>query len=98
MDVLDAPAAFVAAILLLGFIGVSRRMDREETARGKANLSTNLAFWAFLLTAAYGVFFHLDHPFWGDVIASFVAGLIFLGLSVLAGAALRHLRGEQSQK
>lgn len=98
MDALDAPAAFVAAILLMSFIAVSRRMDREEGAWGKASLSTKIAFWLFLLTSAYGVFFHLDHPFWGDVIATFVAGLIFLGLSVLAGAALRHLRGEQSQK
>lgn len=98
MDALDAPAAFVAAILLVSFIAVSRGIDAAEAARGRAGWKLNLLLWTMLGSAAYGVFYGLDHPFWGDVISSVGGGLIAVAVIVLAGALLRFLRGEQSRK
>ncbi len=91
MDAWDAPAAFVAAALLVLAIGLSRRLDREISTYGKNKISTNLVFFGLLGAGAYGYFFNSEHPFWGDVLVSVMGGLAGIGVISLAGTGWRRL-------
>lgn len=98
MDDLDGAAAFTATLIVIGFIALSRRIDREEITRGRAKLGTNVMFYSFMVVAGYGILTKIDHPFWGDVMANVTGGLAALALVFVADHLFRFLRAALSRK
>lgn len=97
MDSFDGAAAFVATLCVIAFIAVSRRNDAEERRYGRSSFLTTCLLFGLLGFAAYGFFFHIDHPFWGDVLASVSGGFAALALAFLADHLRRFLKGEPHQ-
>ncbi|AUQ74753.1 hypothetical protein PhaeoP71_01892 [Phaeobacter piscinae] len=92
MDDFDAIAAFMATILIIAFISVSRRIDFNEATKGKAGWRVNLAFWSMIAAALSGLLFGMDHPLWGDVLVSIGGGFAALAVAFLVDFLLRFLR------
>lgn len=97
MDSFDGIAAFVATLLVIAFIAVSRRTDAEERLYGRSSFLTSVLFFAMMGAGVYGFFYRLDHPFWGDVLASVSGGFAALGLAFLADHLRRFLKGAPRQ-